>query len=199
MGRTVAAVVCFGLALATAAGATTQRDALVRPGIGIGKVRLGMSLKQVRAAWGRPQATIESQERGARRLELQYDFAAYVVALLGEPRQERVVGVGTTLAKERTAQGLGVGSLERRLQRAFRSRLHCDRLDVVYAPRSSIPILGSNARRCTLGALSGPHTVFTSKIRLRYAWDQHPPEDWSKEARVTEVVIYAPEPPERRG
>jgi hypothetical protein len=199
MLRSLAALGCIALALVASADAAPQRDVLIRPGSGIGKVRLGMSLAQVRAAWGRPQATIVSQERGARRLELQYDYAAYVVTLLGEPRREHVVGIGTTLAKERTAQGLGVGSLERRLQGAFRSRLHCDRLDVVYAPRSSIPILGSNARDCTLGASSGPHTVFTSKIRLRYAWDQHPPEDWSKEARVTEIVIRAPEPPERRG
>ena len=66
-------------------------------------------------------------------------------------------------------------------------------------PRSSIPILGSNERECTLGAVSAPHTVFTTRIRLQYAWDQHPPEDWSRLARVTEVVIEAPAPPERRG
>jgi len=199
MVRWLAALGFVALALTASAGATTQRDALIRPGIGIGKVKLGMSLAQVRTAWGAPQARIVSQERGARKLELQYDYAAYVVTLRGDPRHERVVAIGTTLAKERTSQGVGVGSLERRLQGTFRSRLRCDRLDVVYMPRSSIPMLGSNERRCTLGTASAPHTVFTSRIRLDYAWDQHPPDDWSRLARVTEVVIEAPVLPERRG
>ena len=38
----------------------------------------------------------------------------------------------------------------------------------------------------------GPQTDFTSRIRLQTAWDQHRPEDWSRLARVTEVVIRAP-------
>jgi hypothetical protein len=190
---------CTALALVASAGAAPQRDALIRPGVGIGKVRLGMSLAQVRAAWGRPQAVIPSQERGARQLELQYDYAAYVVTLVGVPGRERVTSVGTTLAKERTSQGVGVGSLERRLQRAFGGELRCDRLDVVYMPRSSVPVLGSNRRDCTLGAASRPQTMFTSRIRLQYAWDLHQPEDWSKLARVTEVVIRAPAPAERPG
>ena len=158
-----------------------------------------MSLAQVRTAWGRPQATIVSQERGARKVELQYEYAAYVVTLRGEPRREHVVAIGTTLAKERTTQGLGVGSLERRLQSAFRGRLRCDQLDVVYMPRSTIPVVfGSTERECTLGTVSAPHTTFTSRIRLQYAWDMHPPEDWSRLARVTEVLIAAPVL-ERRG
>jgi hypothetical protein len=200
MLRSLAALGCTALALVASASAASQRDALIRTGVGIGKVKLGMSLKQVRAAWGRPQAVIaETNERGARTLELQYEYAAYVVTLVGQPRQERVVSIGTTLAKERTSQGLGVGSFERRLQRTFRAQLRCERLDVVYMPRSSIPMLGSNKRDCTLGAAGAPQTVFTSRIRLQYAWDQHRPEDWSRLARVTEVVIRAPAPPERPG
>jgi len=193
MVRTIAAVGFVGLALVAAAGASTQRDALIRPGVGIGKVRLGMTLPQVRAAWGRPQAqTITTQKRRGRTIELQYDFAAYIVTLTGLPRHERVVAVGTTLAKERLRQGVGVGSPERRLQRIFRGELRCDRLAVVFMPRSSIPMLSQNERRCTLGAKDRPQTVFTSRIRLQTAWDQHRPEDWPKLARVTEVVVRAP-------
>jgi hypothetical protein len=99
MVRPLLALGCTALALVSSAGAAPQRDALIRPGVGIGEVRLGMSLKQVRAAWGRPQAVITSQEREARKLELQYDYAAYVVTLFGVPRLERVGSVGTTLAK----------------------------------------------------------------------------------------------------
>jgi hypothetical protein len=146
MLRSLAALGCTAVALVASAGAAPHRDVLIKPGVGIGKVRLGMSLAQVRAVWGRSQAVIASQERGARKLELQYDYAAYVVTLRGQPRQERVVAVGTRLAKERTRQGLGVGSLERRLQRAFRGELRCDQLDIVYMPRSSIPMVGTNGR-----------------------------------------------------
>jgi hypothetical protein len=79
-----------------------------------------MILAQVRTAWGRPQAvTTRTQERGGRILELQHDFAAYTATLSGLPTRERVIAVGTTLAKERLRQGLGVGSLERRLQRTL--------------------------------------------------------------------------------
>jgi hypothetical protein len=193
MGRTLAAFGCAGLALAASASASTQRDTLIRPGVAIGKVRLGMTLAQVHTAWGRPQAvTIRTQDRGGRILELQYDFAAYTATLSGLPKRERVIAVGTTLAKERLRQGLGVGSLERRLQRTFRGELRCERLNIVYMPRSSIPVLSQNERHCTLGYKDGPQTDFTSRIRLQTAWDQHRPEDWSRLARVTEVVIRAP-------
>lgn len=110
MACTLAAVGCVALALAASAGASTQRDTLIRPGIGIGKVRLGMTLAQVRAAWGRPQAvTIEPHMRGGRTIHLQYDFGAYEATLSGGPGRERVVSVATTLAKEKTPLGLGPG------------------------------------------------------------------------------------------
>ena len=193
MVRSVATLGCVALALVASASGSTQRDALIRPGVGIGKVRLGMTLAQVRAAWGRPQAfTIRTQKRGGRILELQYDFAAYTVSLAGLLGRERVIAVGTTLAKERLRQGIGVGSPERRLQRIFRGELRCEHLSVVYMPRSSIPVLSQNERHCTLGAGDRPQTDFTSRIRLQTAWDQHRPEDWSRLARVTEVVIRAP-------
>jgi len=78
--------------LVASANGSTQRDALIRPGVGLGKVRLGTTLTQVRAAWGWPQAvTTRTQERGGWILELQYDFAAYTATLSGLPKRERVV------------------------------------------------------------------------------------------------------------
>jgi hypothetical protein len=189
MVRTVASVGCAALALVASASASTQRDALIRPGVGIGKVRLGMTLAQVRAAWGRPQAqTVETLPRGGRRIELQYDFAAYTVTLTGRPSHETVATIATTLSKEKTRQGLGVGTPERRLQRLLRGELRCDRLDVVTQPRSPYPLLSSNRRECTLGAPGSPQTVFVSRMR-RHSFL---PEDWSASAYVFEVVIRAP-------
>jgi hypothetical protein len=189
MGRWGAAFVFIALALAASASGSTQRDALIRPGVGIGKVRLGMTLAQVRAAWGRPQAvTVRTQKRGGRVVELQYDFAAYVATLSGIPRHERVVAVGTTLAKERLPQGVGVGSPERRLQRVFRGELHCEIVPI--SPGATV-IFASARRRCTLGDRHGRHTVFTSGLHLRYPWDAHPVADWARLARVKEVVVRA--------
>jgi hypothetical protein len=187
--RTVASLGCAALVLVASASASTQRDALIRPGVGIGKVRLGMTLAQVRAAWGRPQSqTSQPQTRGGRTIELQYDFGAYVVKLSGFARSERVVSVATTLAKEKTAHGLGPGALERRVQRAYRGELRCERLDVWNPPRSAYPLLASNRRECVLGDRYGPQTVFVSRMRR----NSFLPEHWLASAYVFEVVIRAP-------
>jgi hypothetical protein len=188
MVRSAVVLGCLMLLLASSAAAAPQRDMLIQPGVGIGKVKLGMSLKQVRAAWGKPQAVTVRREGKARLTELQYDFAAYFVTLIGSPRRERVVRVGTTLRKEKMANGLGVGSPERRLERALRARLHCDKLDIGPWPGSPYPLLLTNRRECALGERGSPQTVFVSKMRVRSVL----PEDWSKSAYVFEVVIRAP-------
>lgn len=199
MARWVAALVFIALSLAPSASASTQRDTLIRPGVGIGKVRLGMTLAQVRGAWGRPYAvqTIP-HERGARTIELQYDFAAYAVTLVGLPQRERVVAVSTTLAKERLRQDVGVGSLERRLLRVFRAKLHCDVLPVNRDARNPLPVIYAGAtRRCVLGHRNERHTVFISRVHPRWPWDLRPIAEWVKLARVMEVVVRAPGADER--
>jgi hypothetical protein len=179
----------MALALAASAGASTQRDALIRPGVGIGKVKLGMTLAQVRAAWGRPQAhTVETLPRGGRTIELQYNFGAYTATLTGRPGRETVSSISTTLRKEKTRQGMGPGALERRVQRVYRGEVRCERLDVWNPPRSPYPLLASNRRECVLGAPDGPQTVFVSRMR-RHSFL---PEHWSGSAYVVEVVIRAP-------
>jgi hypothetical protein len=198
VARSLVALAFLALALATSAGASNQRDALIRPGVGIGKVRLGMTLAHVRAAWGRPQAqTIETLARVGRTIELQYDFAAYTVTLTGRPHSERVVAVGTTLAKERLRQDVGVGSLERRVRQVFRGELHCGRLPVTVDARG-VPLgvihVGAR-RRCTLGDRGGRHTVFTSWVHLRHPWDSRPVAEWAKLARVMEVIVRGPGAP----
>lgn len=181
----------LALLLAASAGAATTRDLVIRPGVGIGKVRLGMSLAQVRAAMGRADSAITTRHgRGPRRLELQYDFAAYSVTLVGSPGRERVVSVATTLAKERTRQGIGVRSFESRLRRAFRG-LRCDRLDVVFLPFSSMPVVGTNRRDCTVGGRDEAQTVFSSRVPTEIGgW--HHPDRWPSLARVYEVAVRAP-------
>ena len=202
MVRYAVALGCLALALTASAGAATQRDSLIRPGVGIGKVKLGMTIAQVRAAWGPAQArTVETQPRGSREIELQYDFAAYTVRLVGRPKRERVVSVATTLRREKTRQGVGVGSLERRLRRQFRGELHCDRLPVALDARGfPLEVIYAGAvRRCTLGDRDGRHTVFTSRVHPKYPWDLRPIADWLELARVMEVVVRGPGAPRLPG
>jgi hypothetical protein len=174
---------CLGLLLAASAAAAPAHDMVIRPAVGIGKVRLGMSLADVRRVWGSPQAVT----RGQRTVELQYDFAAYVVTLAGRRGRERVVSIGTTLARERTREGIGVGSPEARLRRVFRGELRCDALELMVMRGYPYPVLAANRRECTLGNPRGPHTTFVSKMRPFTFLAQ----DWSRKARVYEVVVSA--------
>ena len=83
MARWAAALVFIALLLAASASAATQRDPLICPGVGIGEVKLAMTLAQVRAAWGQPYAVqITPHQRGARTIALQCDFAADVATLV---------------------------------------------------------------------------------------------------------------------
>ena len=181
MIRPVAGAGCLALVLAVSAAAAPSHDLVIRPGVGIGKVRLGMSLAAVRSAWGAPQAVT----RSSRRVELQYDFAAYVVTLAGSRGRERVVSVGTTLARERMRGDIGVGSLESRLRRVFRGELRCDALELMTMPRYPYPALAANRRECTLGDPRGPHTTFVTRMRPFTFLAQ----DWSRKARIYEVVV----------
>jgi hypothetical protein len=181
--RLVAAMVFLALTLASSAPAAPSHDLLIRPAVGIANVRLGMSLAQVRGAWGAPRAVTRTR----RRIELQYEFAAYVVILSGSRGRERVVSVATTLAKERMAQGFGVGTPESRVRRAFRGELRCDALELMYMPGYAYPVLAANRRECTLGNPRGPHTTFVTKMRPFTFLAQ----DWSRKARVYEVVVRA--------
>ena len=93
------------------------------------------------------------------------------MTLVGLPRRERVVAVSTTLAKERLRQDVGVGSLDRRLQRVFRNELHCDVLPVNRDAPNPLPVIYAGAtRRCVLGHRNERHTVFISRVHPRWPW-----------------------------
>jgi len=67
MSRLASIFACAGVAAAVAAAAAATAPSvtqLIRPGVAIGKVRLGMSFAQVRRALGRPQLVNRREERG---------------------------------------------------------------------------------------------------------------------------------------
>ncbi|MGH3102739.1 MAG: hypothetical protein ACRDN6_01400 [Gaiellaceae bacterium] len=121
MRRGLSVLALLALLAADTTRAALARDALIRPGVGIGKVELGMTLAQVRRVMGRHDTgTSERRGFGVRYLELVWDRGPedyFSVGLLGSPRRLRVVIVSTTRPAERTASGIGPGTALRRLLR----------------------------------------------------------------------------------
>jgi hypothetical protein len=181
--------VVAGLTVAASAGAASQSSQLIRHGVGVGKARLGMTEAQVRAALGRPTWVVQRRTGfGGVRRELQFGEAAYSVVFRRRAGAFRAVAVNTILSRERTPEGLGVGSLETRVRRAYGSRLRCEPLRTRLARGSTMRVLVSNTRSCALPTSGRTETVFESVVKGRFAWSFVKPEDWPR-ARVYLVTV----------
>jgi hypothetical protein len=135
----------------------TGHDARIRPGLGIGKVDLGLTQAQVRRAMGRHD-TGWSESRGlnVRYLELTWDRGpdnTFAVGFLGRPGALRVATMWTTQRRERTPSGFGPGSSRRELLRRVRG-LRCQN---VWRRDGSGHIVRTEF---VLGRRGGPETVF---------------------------------------
>ena len=123
--RLAAAVGVAALLLVPAAGA---RDALIRPGKGIGEVDLGMTLAQVKRAMGHHNTGwSERRSLGLRYLELTWGGGPedyFAVGPLGRLGALRVATIWTTRRSERTPDGFGPGSSRARVLRVSRG-LRC--------------------------------------------------------------------------
>ena len=177
-------------ALATVAAATTvaavsaapQRDLLVRPGVSVGKIRLGMSEAQLRRAVGRPSYVVgRTRVFGGVRLEYQYGLnGEYSVVLRGRAGSPRVVSVATFLRRERLPNGIGVGSRPKQLRAAFGPRLRCTPYRT-FVQQSRTYITGNST--CSVAGRTGA-TVFLLTLDPGYLT---PAE--SDKARVIEVGV----------
>jgi hypothetical protein len=114
-------VLVVAVAAATAAHGAGQRDALVRPGVGIGKIRLGMTPAQVFRALGRTPLVNRRIDYGfgTRYVEYGWNYTTWSVGFTGRGNRLRVSKVATTLRRERTAGGIGIGSTVRAILRAY--------------------------------------------------------------------------------
>jgi hypothetical protein len=113
MRRAVALVV---LVAATVVGSASAVESTIIRGVGIGKVRMGMTRGQVERLLGRDNlVNARTSVSGATYVELGWNFSTFSVGFLGG----RVMQVETTLRGEKTAQGIGVGSLFSAVARAY--------------------------------------------------------------------------------
>ena len=151
------AALALAAAVAAPAAAAPERDLLVRPGVGIGKIRLGMSAAQVRAALGRPD--IEESERrgfGYRYVERTWFSGradSFMVGLFGRDGALRVVLVSTDKVAEKTPAGIGPGVSMKRVKRTYRG-LRCRLIEP--------PGGGFVKSELVLPHRSGNETVFVS-------------------------------------
>ena len=146
---------CASILAAGSAEAAPVRDALIRPGVGIGEIRLGMRLAEVRRALGRPQVILEQRRLGfgSSYSEYAWNGANWTVGLLGRGDRARVVSVATGLRRERTRSRVSVGSTDTALRRALGTRC--------YAPHAEAGNPAYARMTCYLGRSSrAPNTVF---------------------------------------
>jgi hypothetical protein len=148
-----------------------------------------MTEAQVRRAMGKPRFVVSRPGSfGLRSVEYQWGQAAYTVRLSGRPGRLRAVRVGTTLLRERTPNGLGVGSTERAVRRAYPT-IRCQPLET--SRFGTVTLLTTIQRECTVFAASGRRTIFTSDV-LERPYEVVTRATWSRRARVIEVSVAEP-------
>jgi hypothetical protein len=109
-----AAIVMAGVGVAFATEST------IFPGVGIGKVKLGMTAAQVKKTLGRDYVVNSSRRvNGKRYVEYGWDFSRWTTTFVQEGRTLRVVQIGTSLWAQKTVKRIGPGSTWRALVRGY--------------------------------------------------------------------------------
>ena len=121
---------------------------------------------------------------GTRTVDYEFGSGSYAVQVLGAPGRFPVVRVHTPLRRERTPRGIGPGSLERKLLRAYPAT-RCERLATLVA--SGTTWVTVDERTCTLFAPSGRRTTFVTGVPRNVTFVAL--RDWSSRARVLEIGI----------
>lgn len=117
VGVRIVTVVAFAAVVAGvlsgSATAAPTRDALVRPGEGIGKVQLGMTLGTALRSLRRPVVFVRAEifpRESLRYLEYRTKDHQWRIGVFGIRGRERVALVRTGVRRERTREGVGVGT-----------------------------------------------------------------------------------------
>jgi hypothetical protein len=168
-----AAAVAALLAAATAEG-RQERDAQIRPSVGIGQIRLGMTLAQVRRILGPPQILNRRVKVGFGREHREYvwNWFEWTVAFRGTQGRFRVVRVVTSLRRHRY-RGIGVGARIRTVVRVF-PRARCR---VFYPGGQHVIITTAGGRELRFVTHLGPsphgEPVYVSEVIVQNALGPH--------------------------
>jgi hypothetical protein len=170
--------VCGLTALLFAAPASADEE-VVRHGLAIGKVRLGMSVAEVRRLLGPPRSTTRELRGRNVYVESDWDYGWWTVGFAKPPGGRfRAVMVGTVQRTQRTSERLGPGSTRRQVS---------ERLPATIC-RSVQPAGGSRLNElgeCVYGGRGRRQTVFVFNLTFT-GWH------WSPQARVVEVQVRDP-------
>jgi hypothetical protein len=142
--RLLAIFVVMGI---VASGASAMEETIY-PGVGIGKVKLGMTRAQVVRALGKDYVVDES---GSSYTELGWNFSSWTVRL----RDGRAVEVGTVLHSQRTTKRVGPGTFWLKLVKAYPGG-SCTFTDVAPAPYVAPAVL-----EYLVAHKGGTQTLFT--------------------------------------
>jgi hypothetical protein len=192
--RHSAAVTASVIAAALAAGAAaSETETGIRPGVGIGSVRLGMTETRVRAVLGPPSYVVRRERRGfgSRYIEFGWNQAAWTVALQGRDGHLRVVKVATTLRTQRVRR-VGAGSLLRAVVTAFPGTRCVDKWLTHRAPNTIVPS-SFHGRWLIVGEARRSHTVFV----VGYSFDSTNNAATPPPGQVAEVIVQEPAPTPR--
>jgi hypothetical protein len=108
--RAIQLLAVIALAGIVVAGASAIESTIV-PGVGIGKVRLGMTRAQVEGILGKDAIVNDRAMVGnTSYVELGWDYSSWSIGFLRKGRTLRVVEVGTSRYSQRTRKGIGIGS-----------------------------------------------------------------------------------------
>ena len=191
-----ALLAALALVVASTASAGQSRDALIRPGVSVGKVRLGMSVTQLRKALGKPW-TVVTYQRGFGRRQLELQYASLQITAFGRDGAERVVIIESKQERERTVAGIGIGVREAvlRAQQSVACEPHRGTDATIRADFYNR--IGGD-RTCWIDAPNGARTLFIStgpRMRLEGPGDTPTRAEferrWEREAKIALVIVRA--------
>jgi hypothetical protein len=161
------------LAAALVPAGASASELTIYPGVGIGKVKLGMTKAQVVRALGKDYIV---NGRKGNATELAWDFGSWSVTLVGN----RVAEVAITLRGQKTPAGIGPGSSWKRVRTAYPGGA-CTAVPI---PASTVEV----RNEYLVAHKGGTQTIYFGASHEAFYQGKTNDKEW----RVTEVHVRKP-------